>query len=37
MYSYEDRKKAVELYIKFEKSAGAVMRELGDPPYAMSC
>jgi transposase-like protein len=35
MYSYEDRKKAVELYIKFDKSAVAVIRELGYPTYNM--
>ncbi|MFA6845797.1 MAG: transposase [Sphaerochaetaceae bacterium] len=33
MYSYEKRKKAVELYIKFDKSASAVVRELGYPDY----
>lgn len=29
MYSYKERKKAVELYIKFDKSASAAVRELG--------
>lgn len=31
MYSYEDRKRAVELYIQYDKSAAAVLRELGYP------
>lgn len=35
MYSYEKRKKAVELYIKFGKSASAVVRELGYPDVKM--
>ena len=35
MYSYEDRKKAVELYKKFDKSASAVVRELGYPTTRM--
>jgi len=35
MYSYEERKKAVELYIKFDKSASAVVRELGYPTTRM--
>jgi len=29
MFSQEDRKKAVELYIKYDKGAADVMRELG--------
>lgn len=35
MYSYEERKKAVELYIKFDKSASDVVRELGYPTTRM--
>ena len=31
MYSYEDRKRAVELYIQYHLSAAAVIRELGYP------
>jgi transposase InsO family protein/transposase-like protein len=31
MYSYEDRVRAVMLYIKYDKSAAAVIRELGYP------
>ena len=31
MYSYEQKKRAVELYIKFDKSGSAVLRELGYP------
>jgi len=31
MYSYEDRMKAVELYIKYDLSAAATIRELGYP------
>lgn len=31
MYSYEDRKRAVELYIQYDLSAAAVIRELGYP------
>ena len=31
MYSREKRMKAVELYIKYRKSAAAVIRELGYP------
>ena len=31
MYSLEDRIKAVKLYIKYGKSAAAVIRELGYP------
>ena len=31
MYSYEDRKRAVELYIQYNLSAAAVIRELGYP------
>ena len=29
MYSYKQRKKAVELYIEYDKSASKVVRELG--------
>lgn len=35
MYSYEDRIKAVELYIKYDKSAAATVQELGYPSYKM--
>ena len=31
MYSYEDRMRAVELYIKLGKRLGATIRELGYP------
>jgi transposase-like protein len=31
MYSYEDRIRAVELYIKLGKRTGAAIRQLGDP------
>lgn len=31
MFSYEDRKKAVELYVKYGKKAAPVIRELGYP------
>jgi len=31
MYSYEERKKAVDLYIKYSKKASAVINELGYP------
>ena len=31
MYSYEDRMKAVQLYIKYGHRAAAVIRELGYP------
>ena len=31
MYSYKQRKKAVELYIKYGKNAAAVIRKLGYP------
>lgn len=35
MYSYEDRMKAIELYIKYDYSATAAARELGYPHPAM--
>ena len=35
MYSYEDRVKAVELYIKYERSAADTIRELGYPSRKM--
>ncbi|NCU26715.1 IS3 family transposase [Candidatus Nomurabacteria bacterium] len=35
MYSYEDRIKAVELYIKYDQSAAATVQELGYPSYKM--
>ena len=31
MYSYEDRMKAVQLYIQYDQNAAAVIRELGYP------
>lgn len=31
MYSYEDRMRAVKLYIQYDRSAAATMRELGYP------
>ena len=31
MYSYDDRIRAVRLYIQYDKSADAVIRELGYP------
>ncbi len=31
MYSYEDRVRAVQLYIKYGRSAAATTRELGYP------
>ncbi|HIV99046.1 MAG TPA: DUF4817 domain-containing protein [Candidatus Ornithospirochaeta avicola] len=33
MYSLEDRKKAIELYLKYGRHASIVMRELGYPDY----
>src|SRR5665647_695355 len=35
MYSNEKRMKAIELYIKYDKSAAAVVRELGYPSCKM--
>ena len=35
MYSYEDRIKAVKLYIKYDLSAADTIRELGYPSYKM--
>lgn len=35
MYSYEDRLKAVNLYIKYDLSAADTVRELGYPNYKM--
>lgn len=35
MYSYEDRKKAVELYVKYDRSAASTIRELGYPGRKM--
>lgn len=35
MYSYEDRVKAVELYIKYDMNMAAVIRELGYPSRQM--
>ena len=36
MYSYEDRIKAVKLYIQYDKSYASVYRELGYPPSSHS-
>ena len=36
MYSYEERIKAVQLYIKFDKSAASVINELGYPKNTKS-
>ncbi len=33
MYSYEQRRKAVELYIQYDCSAASVINELGYPDY----
>ena len=35
MYSYEDRMKAVQLYIKYDMSVATVIRELGYPSRGM--
>lgn len=35
MYSYKDRKKAVNLYLKYDKSACSVVRELEYPTFNM--
>lgn len=35
MYSYEERMRAVQLYIKYEHSLTAVMNELGYPSHQM--
>lgn len=35
MYSYEDRIRAVELYIKYDLSAADTIKELGYPSYKM--
>ena len=35
MYSYEDRMRAVELFIKYDLSAADTIRELGYPSYKM--
>ena len=32
MYSYDERLKAVKLYIQYDKSYASVFRELGYPP-----
>lgn len=37
MYSKELRMRAIELYIKYEKSPGDVIRELGYPDRKMLC
>ena len=36
MYSYEERLKAVQLYIQYDKSYASVFRELGYPPSSHS-
>ena len=36
MYSYEERLKAVQLYIQYDKSYASVFRELGYPPSSNS-
>mgnify|MGYP000926992866 CR=1 FL=1 len=36
MYSYEDRLKAVQFYIQYNKSYASVFRELGYPPSSHS-
>ena len=36
MYSYEERLKAVQLYIQYDKSYASVFRELGYPPSSQS-
>lgn len=33
MFSYEERKRAVELYLKYDRSASSVIHELGYPSY----
>ena len=35
MYSYEERLKAVQLYIQYDKSYASVFRELGYPPSSL--
>ena len=35
MYTYEERKRAVDLYIQYDKSIVAVRRELGYPSRGM--
>lgn len=35
MYSYEQRMEAVELYLQYDKSAYAVIRDLGYPSFNM--
>ena len=32
MYSYEDRIRAVKLYIRLDKRTGAILRQLDCPP-----
>ena len=36
MYSYEERLKAVQLYIQYDKSYASIFRELGYPPSSHS-
>lgn len=31
MYSYEDKMRAIELYLRYDRSAAAVINELGYP------
>ena len=33
MFSYEERKRAVKLYLKYDRSASSVIHELGYPSY----
>ena len=35
MYSYEERLKAVKLYIQYDRSYASVYRELGYPPSSI--
>lgn len=36
MYSYEERLKAVQLYIQYDKNYVSIFRELGYPPSSHS-
>ena len=31
MYTYEDKMRAIELYLRYDRSAAAVINELGHP------
>jgi transposase-like protein len=35
MYTYEDRMRAVQLYVKYDMNMGVVIRELGYPSRGM--